>query len=92
MAKFKHLTKNKVEHVSNQLWKIGSSLNGLGAVFQLKQERGDSSIDVDELYGIGQLLKGLSKQLSVVEDILRRGHDSMALTEEFFENYDKYAD
>ena len=78
MAKFKHLTHKKLEDVCFQLFQIQSGLKGLGSLFEF-QSRG-ISLDSDELYGIGQLIKQLAHELSVQEDILRCGYDSKAIT------------
>ena len=82
MAKIKHLTKKKVEHVTNELWEIESSLKGLGSLFQYRDDEGGIHLDTGEFFGIGHLLKGIAKRVSVLEDILRCGHDSMAITQE----------
>ena len=55
-------------------------LPGLSGLFRIREESGSASIDTDELYGIGNMLKGLADKLSVQEDILRCGFDSMAVT------------
>ena len=80
MTKFEHLTEERLDQVTNKLWEIESSLTGLSGLFRIREERGSASIDTDELYGIGNMLKGLADKLSVQEDILRCGFDSMAVT------------
>ena len=82
MAKFKHLTKEKMDKVTNDLWEIKSSLKGLGCLFQYKDDGGHAFFDTSDLFGIGQLIKGIAKRVSVLEDILRCGYDSMAITED----------
>ena len=83
MAKFRHLSKEKMEHITNRLWELECSLEGLGALFQgARTDRDGSSFDTDELFGMGQLFKGLSKQVSVLEDILKCGYDSRAITKD----------
>ena len=42
-------------------------------------------MDGDEFHGIGNALKKLAKDLSVIQDILNCGHDSTAITENYFE-------
>ena len=94
MAKFKHLTNKKLKHIKNQLWKVESSLEGLSALFQDREQQGAAPLDSDQLFGIGQILKGFSKELSILLDILSCGHDSKARTEKYFkgdwDRYDRY--
>ena len=71
-----HLGPNLMDNICSRLRMIEASLNGLGALF--KQGVDDFSCDADELFGIGQLLKSLSLEISRIEDILNCGHDSMA--------------
>ena len=80
MAKFKHLSKTKIEHITLRLGTAHASLNGLGALFQSRRE---IDFDDDELFGIGELVKGQAKELSVLEDILRCGYDSRAITKDW---------
>ncbi len=77
MAKFKHLTKEKLNHVRNRLFEVSSGLNGLGSLFESQSVHFCPS--PDELYGIGQLLKQLSREVEVQEDILNCGYDSQAV-------------
>ena len=78
MAEFEHLSKEKMEHVENGLWEISSALNGLGSVFQ--GGKNEIPLENDEWFGVGQMLKIISQRASSLEDILRCGHDSMAIT------------
>ena len=82
MAEFGHLTNEKLEHVTNRLWEVESSLRGLTRLFQYKEDIGDVHFDSEEFFGIGQLLSVLSREISIQEDILKCGFDSMAITEE----------
>ena len=70
-----HLEQGLMDNICYRLRMIEGSLNGLGALF--KQGVDDFSCDADELFGIGQLLKSLSLEISRIEDILNCGHDSM---------------
>ena len=54
--------------------------DGMAALLQ-GQGR-DACPDADDFFGMGQAIKGISKELSILEDILRCGHDSMALTKD----------
>lgn len=74
----KHLNQETYKGILSEIYSIGSSLNGLGAL--LEQASNQSHFEHDELHGIGELAKVLSKSLSRVEDILRCGYDS--ITEE----------
>lgn len=78
MAKFKHLTKERFDEVCNRLWKVHSALNGAGSLFEYQSR--EAFYDQDELFGMGQIFKQLSKELEILEDILRCGYDSRALT------------
>ena len=79
MAEFDHLTKEKMEYVEQGLWEVESALNGLGAVF--RSGKNELLPDEDEWFGIGQILKIFSHRISILDDILRCGHDSTAITE-----------
>lgn len=80
MAEFEHLSKEKLDGVVNRIWEVESSLTGLSGLFRIREETGSASLDTDELYGLGQALKDLAEKLSVQEDILKCGFDSMAVT------------
>ena len=77
MAKFKHLTEDRLSNVCNQLFKIQSGLEGLGSLFEFQSR--EACYSPDELFGIGQLLKQLSRELSAQENILRCGYDGRAV-------------
>ena len=77
MAKFKHPTKNKLSNTCNCIFDIQSGLYGLGSLFE--SQSSDACFSPSELFGIGQLLKQISRELSVQEDILRCGYDSRAV-------------
>ena len=68
MENQKHFSRKSIHHITNRLWELESILKGLAALFQ--QHGGDGSFGADELFGIGQILKGLSLELSALEDIL----------------------
>lgn len=74
MSKIKHLNQKKLDDVCCRISQVQSGLNGLGSLFEF--QLGDVIYDPDELHGIGQLLKHLSRELSTLEDILRCGYDS----------------
>ena len=82
MAEFGHLTDEKLEHVTNRLWEVESSLRGPTRLFQYKEDIGGVHFDTEEFFGIGQLLSVLSREISIQEDILKCGYDSMAIIEE----------
>ena len=71
-----HLNKEKIDDVCKRLWATSGALNGLGALFE--QATRDPCLDGDEFFGLGQLLKNLSQELSKLEDILHCGYDSRA--------------
>ena len=81
MKEFEHLTEEKIEQVINGLWEVESSLQGLARLFQYKEEVGGVNFDSEEFFGVGQLLKVLSRQIETQEDILKYGFNSMAITE-----------
>lgn len=74
MAKFKHLSKTKLDDVCQRLWQVHSALNGAGSLFEFQSR--DACYSPDELFGMGQIFKQLSRELEVLEDILRCGYDS----------------
>ena len=82
MAEFEHLTKEKLDVVIDNLWEVESSLNGLAGLFQTRENPGDACIDTDALYGIGHNLKLIANKVSTLEDILRCGYDSRAITKD----------
>ena len=63
-----HLAAEDVDHVTSGLWKLEGILKGLAALFQ--QQGGEVHFNADALFGIGQLLLGLSQELSVLKDTL----------------------
>ena len=68
MEKHEHFSKESINHITTRLWELESVLKGVAVLFQ--QHGGDGSFGTDELFGIGQLLKGLSLELSGLKDIL----------------------
>ena len=76
MSSLDHLTSPKLEKVKERLWTASGSLKGLSGLFT--QGHRDTSFDDGEIYGIGQLLKKISEEISILEDILNCGYDSMA--------------
>lgn len=77
--KLDHLNAELLEKVCNQLWTLQGSLKGLAAL--LRREQGDSCFEADELFGLGQLLHVLAREVSRVEDVLNCGRDSLAAVE-----------
>jgi len=71
-----HLNKKKLYKVCDRLWHAHGSLKGLGGLFT--QGARDVVFDDGELYGIGLLLKKISEELEILEDVLRCGYDSGA--------------
>lgn len=74
MTYYQHLDDEKLDQVALRLLELEGSLKGLGVLFQYHGN--ESAPSPDELSGIGQLLKGLAKEVSILEDILRCGYDS----------------
>jgi len=72
-----HLDNNKLlDKICERLWIASGSLKGIGSLFT--QDQKEICLDSDEFYGIGQLLKTISEELSILEDLIRSGCDSMA--------------
>lgn len=71
-----HLDKDKLDKVCERLWHAHGSLLGLGGLFT--QGTRDICFDDGEFYGIGLLIKTISQELEILEDILRCGIDSTA--------------
>jgi hypothetical protein len=69
MKKVDHLNSEIIDHVCNSLWDIEGSLNGIGAL--MEQQTSDPYYKNEEIYGIGQLLKRIAREISSLEDILR---------------------
>ena len=66
-----HISQELIDNICSQLKTTEGSLTGLGALFE--QGASDSCFTAEELFGIGQLLKNLSAQLSQQIDLLRCG-------------------
>ena len=66
-----HINQELIDNICSQLKTTAGSLAGLGALFE--QGASDSCFVAEELFGIGQLLKNLSAQLSQQIDLLRCG-------------------
>ena len=79
MAEFEYLSEKKMNHVTRRLAEIEFSLNGLSAL--LRNRETNITFASDEFYGIGLLLNGISREISISVDILRCGFDSTAITE-----------
>jgi len=71
-----HLNEKILDKIKERLWIVSSSLEGLGSLFT--QVNSDPCFDSDELYGIGNLLKKLGEEVSILDDILSCGKDSTA--------------
>ena len=62
-----------LEKITIKVWEVRGSLRGLGSL--LENQQLDPFYKADDLYGLGQLLKGLSKELVKVEDGLNGAED-----------------
>ena len=71
-----HITEKVLDKAIQKISKLRSSLLGLGGLFT--QGTINVSLDDDEFHGIGILLKKLSTELSIVEEILNCGLVSTA--------------
>lgn len=69
----RQLSSKEVEEVCYRLWMLGGSLKGIGTLFE--QQEMHSYYEKDELFGIGQLLKCLSREMSHLELILQGASD-----------------
>lgn len=65
----KEIEENDNDQIVKKLWTASGSLKGLGALFT--QGAPDVSLNQEEFYGIGQLLKEISKDLEDIEDLLQ---------------------
>ena len=81
MAKFKHLSKDKMDHVIDRIGEIRSALDGLAALFY-SQSR-DFSPNPNEIHGMGDLVKTQSRALASLDDILRDGRDNRSVTKDW---------
>lgn len=81
MAKFKHLSKDKMDHVIDRIGEIRSALDGLAVLFY--NHDGDVVPNRNEVHGIGDIIKGQSRALASLDDILRDGRDNRAVTEDW---------
>ncbi len=64
--------------IFDKMWSLSGSLNGIGALLQQQDPNASYCYDHDELFGLGQLLKLLSSEISKIEDILRSGNKSIS--------------
>ncbi len=71
--KLEPLNHDQLEDICFRLFQVQRGLLGLASLFAFQSK--EACYDCEELYGIAQLLKLLSKELVSVEDILRSGHD-----------------
>ena len=69
MNGIKHLSSKKIEEIIGHLWKVSSSLNGLGSLFRFQSM--ETCITPDEYAGLGYLLQVLSEEISSIEDTLQ---------------------
>ena len=74
MSYYQHLDDQKIDNIALKLLEIENSLKGLGGLFQ--HHGNDTALNAEELFGIGQLLKKLAYEVSIIEDLLRCGYDS----------------
>lgn len=77
MKDLEHLTEEKLEYICKRLWQVRYAILGMGAMFEYQGT--EACYSQDELFGIGQALKLSSRELEVLEDILRCGYDSTAI-------------
>ena len=78
MAKFKHLTKDKLSNACGRIFDIQSGLYGLGSLFEYQSS--DACFSTSELFGIGQLLKQISHELVITRPLHEnRGCDLMSI-------------
>ena len=78
MAKeIKHITRKRFDNACYRLFEIHSGLDGLGSLFE--SQSSDAHFNPEELFGVGQLLKLLARELSTQEGILRDGYDRRAV-------------
>lgn len=75
--KMNHLNERILNKVKERLWEVNSSLKGIASLFQ-KESGYSVCIEADEFFGIGTFLKKQAEELSILEDILNCGYDSMA--------------
>jgi hypothetical protein len=59
------------EDIFDKMWSLSGSLNGIGALLQQQAPNASYCYNHDELFGLGQLLKLLSDEISIIEDTLR---------------------
>lgn len=71
-----HLSKEILSATTDRLNRISSSLDGLSGLFS--QGSKHMCLDESEFYGLGQILKIISLELQISEDILRCGYSSDA--------------
>jgi hypothetical protein len=76
MSSIGHINKKVLFKVCDRIDDAKGSLMGMSGL--LRQTSNDICFTNGELYGLGQLLKKISEELDVVEDILRCGEDSTA--------------
>lgn len=67
----KNLDKKKMDDMAARLYQLEVSLNGLGSLFQYNKR--EMPLENEELFGIGALLKALSREASCLEDMLCDG-------------------
>lgn len=64
------------DDIFDKMWSLSGSLNGIGALLQQQDPNAGYCYNHDELFGLGQLLKLLSDEISKIEDTLRSGSKS----------------
>jgi hypothetical protein len=72
MKKIDHLNSEIIDYVCNSLWDIEGSLKGVGAL--MEHQMSDPCYKNEEIFGLGQLLKRIAREVSSLEDILRSGN------------------
>ena len=78
----KHLNEKIMNDIEHRIWTIEGALMGLGGLFEQCSNK-DFCFDPNELFGIGQLLKSLSREAARFNDILKCGYDSLAQKEAY---------
>ena len=81
MAEFNHISKDKMDHIIDRIGEVRSALDGLAALFYYQGR--DYSPSPNEVYGMGDLIKGQARALAALDDILRYGHDNQSVTDDY---------
>ena len=74
-----HINEELIDDICLRLWSVEGSLRGVGALFE--QGASDPCFEAEEVFGVGQLLKSLSQELSGLEGVLRYGRNDQLKVE-----------